>query len=152
MRTVLVIPQLKYRVNLMSVIRTAEAFGVSELCIIGNKNLLNKWKVGKVCTKAFRHIKREFFDDVDDCLNYLLGQRLKILCIENSDNATLLPNYKFPSNIALVMGHENAGVPTELLDMFDVVKIPQYGLVGCLNTSTATSIVLYERFKDKLKI
>jgi len=150
MRTVLVIPNLKYDKNLLHSIRTAEAFGVTEICLMSNRNLDKIFPKGSM--KAYRHMTIKRFDNYDDLITYLVGERLKIVCIENTDNAIPLNKYIFPSNVALIMGHENMGVSDILLHKYNSVIIPQYGLVGCLNTCVAMSIVMYERFKQRLKV
>ena len=58
MRTVLVLPQLKFSTNQISVIRSAEAFGVTELCIIGSFNFKTGERANR---KAHRHIKKNYF-------------------------------------------------------------------------------------------
>jgi len=82
----------------------------------------------------------------------LIGQRIKIVSIENDDDSVSLCKFKFPDNVALVVGHERVGIPKEFMDNSIHVRIPQYGLMKCLNTAIASSIVLYERFKQRLKI
>ena len=149
MRTILVIPQIGFTKNQQAVIRSAEAFGISEVCIIGK----DEYKFSARVTRGgHKHIKIRRFPDVDTCLNYLAGERIKIISIENDDDAVSLCGYKFPANVAFVVGHERNGVPKEFLDNSIHVRIPQYGLMKCLNTSVASSIVLYERFKQRLRI
>lgn len=150
MKTHLVIPELKFDKNLYTAIRSAEAFGATELDLIGNHNL-NTWKAKHLARGGEKHISIKRFKSSEECIDYLIKNRLKIICIENSTDAKCLMDYKFPANIALVMGHERLGVPESFREFFINVKIPQYGLVKCLNTSVAASIVLYERFKQKLK-
>ena len=150
MRTILVIPELKFNKNMIASIRTAEAFGVTELCFIGNPNL-SSWKIQHITKGGLKHIPKKKFTHIEECINYLIGERINIVCIENIENAHTLGDYKFPANVALIMGHESLGVDKELLK-YDVVRIPQYGLMRCLNTSVAMSIVLWERFKQRLLI
>jgi len=149
MKTILVIPPLKYNCNFWGALRTAEAFGVTELCFIGYINLN---RIPKGSMKTYKHIKVSNFNTVEECMDYLISKNIKIISIENSDNSILLNRFIFPANIALVMGHERLGVPDYILNRTIALKIPQFGLVKCLNTTVSISIVLYERFKQKLKI
>jgi len=151
MKTHLVIPELKFNKNFYTAIRSAEAFGVTELDLIGNHNL-ESWKAQHLARGGQKHINIRNFKTSEECLDYLIGNRIKIICIENSENAERLNDFKFPANIALVMGHERLGVPESFKNFFVNVKIPQYGLVKCLNTSIAASIILYERFIQGLKL
>ena len=149
MRTILVIPKLKRETNYATAIRSAEAFGVTELCFIGINEVPNYIKRG--CIQTQKYIKTKFFETNQDCINYLLKERISIICIENSDDAQLITNFQFRPNTAFVMGME-LGVADDFLNIGKHLKIPQFGTVHCLNTSIASSIVLYERFKQNLRI
>lgn len=151
MKTHLVIPELKFEKNFYAAIRSAEAFGVTEIDLIGYHNL-KTWNTSHLTKGTANHINIKRFDTPEQCLDYLIGQRLKIVCIENAEKSKSLKDYKFPANIALIMGHEKLGVPDTFTNRYINIRIPQYGLVKCLNTSIATSIVLYERFIQRLSI
>jgi len=52
-------------------------------------------------------------------------------------------DYQFP--VALVLGHERAGVDDELLNLADhLVEVPMYGMGNSLNVAMAFGIVVYE--------
>jgi len=48
----------------------------------------------------------------------------------------------------LVVGNEQAGIPTEILARSDVVYIEMPGVGYCLNTAQAANIILYEAIKQ----
>jgi len=150
MRTILVIPRLKYDCNFWTAFRSAEAFGVNEIFLIGYDK--GNFKIPKSGMKTDRHMALNYFDSVEKCMDNLAYHRISIISIENSGNAIPLSGYRFPANVALVMGNENSGVPRYILNRTIAIKIPQYGLVKCLNTSVAISIILFERFKQRLNI
>jgi len=131
-------------------IRSAEAFGITELFLIGDIDI-NTWKVNHISKGTIKHIKITKFKDSEQCINYLIKNKINIVVVENTSDSDLITNYEFKSDIAIVMGNECIGVPREFLN-YDIVKIPQYGLCKCLNTTVAVSIVMYERFKQSLKI
>jgi len=55
-------------------------------------------------------------------------------------------------NFVLIMGAEHAGVSKSLLKMSDFqVKIPMLKDFNSLNVSTATSIIVFEYVRQKLK-
>lgn len=149
MRTILVIPKLKREANYATAIRSAEAFGVTELCFIGITEIPNYIKRGCLQTQQF--IKTSFFETNQDCIKYLYKEHVSIICIENSEDAQLITDFRFRPNTAFVMGME-LGVADDFLSVGKHLKIPQFGVVNCLNTSVASSIILYERFKQNLKI
>ena len=57
-------------------------------------------------------------------------------------------SFNFASNICLVVGNEESGVPIEILKNSDTVYIPMPGIGFCLNTSQAANILLYEAVKQ----
>ena len=53
--------------------------------------------------------------------------------------------------VAIVMGAEDTGVSQENLRICDnMVKIPQFGTIGSLNVSVATSILVYEVVRQRM--
>lgn len=147
MKTALVIPNIGFTRNQQAVLRSAEAFGVSEICVLGDMTIGSRISRG-----AHKHILINRFKSEDECLNYLIFKRYKIISVENDSKSKSLLNFKFPGKVAFVVGHERLGVPKSFLDNSIHLRIPQCGMMKCLNTSIATSIVLYERFKSALKI
>ena len=150
MRTVLVIPDLKYDRNFLHSVRTAEAMGCTEIVMLKGK------KKGRIFPRgsmgAWKHLKVIRFKTEQEIIDYLNTEKLKVVCIENKEDSIPLNKYNFPANVALIMGHENLGVNPQFLRYYKSVIIPQSGLVGCLNTCVAMSIVLWERYKQRLKI
>ncbi|MDR1600823.1 MAG: 23S rRNA (guanosine(2251)-2'-O)-methyltransferase RlmB [Tannerella sp.] len=54
--------------------------------------------------------------------------------------------------VAIVTGAEDAGVTAESLRLCDeMIKIPQFGTIGSLNVSVATSIIIYEGIRQRMK-
>ena len=53
--------------------------------------------------------------------------------------------------VAIVMGAEDTGVSAENLRICDqIVKIPQFGTIGSLNVSVASSIMIYEVIRQRM--
>ena len=78
------------------------------------------------------------------------------VCKEKSINASekAAENYtavKYEGPVAIVMGAEDTGVSPENLRICDnMVKIPQFGTIGSLNVSVATSILVYEVVRQRM--
>ena len=93
------------------------------------------------------------FDNIEEFLRYARGNNHSIICIENTNNAKEIGEIvKYPVNPIFVTGHENTGVPKEILDeAHRIVKINQgVGYVNCLNTGIAFGIVLHDFFKKEI--
>jgi len=150
MRTILIIPNLKYEHNLYNAIRSGEAFGITEVWIPYGKKLSKIFPQG--ARKAYKHIKINRFKTDEEVANYLVKEKIKPICIENSKDSVSILNFNFPADIALIMGHENLGVSPFYTLKYKSVRIPQFGVMNCLNTYVAMSIIMYERFKQGLKV
>ncbi|MDR1407921.1 MAG: 23S rRNA (guanosine(2251)-2'-O)-methyltransferase RlmB [Tannerella sp.] len=54
--------------------------------------------------------------------------------------------------VAIVTGAEDTGVAPENLRICDeIIKIPQFGTIGSLNVSVATSVIVYECVRQRMK-
>ena len=58
---------------------------------------------------------------------------------------------KYDGPVAIVMGAEDTGVSMDNLRICDsMVKIPQFGTIGSLNVSVASSILIYEVVRQRM--
>jgi phosphatidylserine/phosphatidylglycerophosphate/cardiolipin synthase-like enzyme len=59
---------------------------------------------------------------------------------------------KYEGPVAIVMGAEDTGVSMDNLRICDsMVKIPQFGTIGSLNVSVASSILIYEVVRQRMQ-
>lgn len=129
--------------NIAFVIRTAACFGVKDLYIIGSmppRNIIHS-KSGSMTDL----VSIRTFKNPNHFLDYARKNEMNIISAELDDEAHSLYSYEFnfSRNNVLVLGHEETGIPTELLAASNSkVFIPMPGAGFCLNTSqTGTSIV-----------
>lgn len=78
---------------------------------------------------------------------------MNIVSAELGEYATNLEDYKFDFTkpLCIVLGHEETGVPADILYNSDRVFIEMTGVGYCLNTSQAGNIMLYEAIKQYKK-
>ena len=69
-----------------------------------------------------------------------------VLGVELAEDAVRLADLPMASRRTVaVLGHEQAGIPAEALDLLDdVVEIPMIGTGASLNVAVAGSLVLYK--------
>ena len=83
------------------------------------------------------------------CIPYksLLGiqkQPLPVIALETEENSKNCFDYKWQSEGILILGNEEYGVSSEILELCqDVVSIPMYGIKQSLNLACAFSVVSY---------
>ena len=89
----------------------------------------------------------EYHKNILDLIDSLKKTGLKIISIEQAENATTLNNFKFEknANYAFVFGNEINGVSQEVINASDeVIEIPQYGTKHSFNISVSVGIVLWD--------
>ena len=144
MKAGLLIGHMK-RTNESVIIRTAEAFGLNTIFVVGERS--REYGISQGADKQVLFIE---FPDYPTFLNYLIKNNHSLVCIENIETATKLDTIqKYPINPVFVSGNEGHGVPEILLSNADlVVEIEQgVGYIRCLNTAIAASIVIHDFFR-----
>lgn len=124
--------------NMGTIIRTANAFGVRHVHIIGRK----QWnKRGAMMTDTYMHV--HYYQTVDEFMQAITGKVL--VAVDNVPGATSLTRSLLPINAVLLYGAEGPGIRPELLQRAAMtVAIEQYGSTRSMNVGVAAGIVMYE--------
>lgn len=123
--------------NMGTIVRTANAFGVRHLHIIGSK----QWnKRGAMMTDKYLHI--HYHHSIDD---FVRATTEKILvAVDNVESSELLSDVSLPKNAILIFGAESSGISTELLGQARMtVAIEQFGSTRSINVGVAAGIAMY---------
>ena len=87
---------------------------------------------------------------INEAIRFLQQSGVKVYAASEKAS-TLYTQADFQSPLALVMGAEDTGVSLENLRICDdMVKIPQFGTIGSLNVSVASSILIYEAVRQRM--
>lgn len=126
--------------NMGTIVRSANAFGVRTVHVIGRK----QWnKRGAMMTDKYLrlvyHASPEAFSDE-------MRQRGKqVYALENNVSSRSLFETSLPENTVLLFGQEGPGISPELLTLADeTVHIDQRGSTRSLNVGVAAGIALFE--------
>lgn len=125
--------------NAGNIVRSANAFGASEIILYGHKKFDRRASVGAEFYSHFRHLK--FVEDLDK----LFEEYEIVVGIENTPDAKSLSEFKWDKNkkTLMIFGQESAGIPEEILKKCEsVVSITQKGSVRSLNVAVAAGIVM----------
>lgn len=142
--------------NVGSLFRTADGFGVKEIIFSGYTpypSLPNDPRLPHIREKITKDIHKTAlgaeltvpfrYEPTPPC-DELKKQGYRLVALEQSPRSTLLPNYKRPGKIALLLGEEVDGIAPELVSMCDdIVEIPMKGKKESFNVSVAAAIALY---------
>ena len=134
--------------NLGYLVRSAACFGAERLYVVGHVP-------PRSCLKASSgsltdYVEIEQFSRPSEFLTQMQLEGIQVVAAELVECARPLASYNFNFNrpICLVVGNEQAGIPTEILARSDVVYIEMPGVGYCLNTAQAANIILYEAIKQ----
>ena len=124
--------------NMGTIIRSANAFGVRHVHVIGRR----QWnKRGAMMTDKYLHV--HYHESVDDFAQAMTDK--EVIAIDNVDGSVPLASAELPSNAVLVFGSERDGLSQELLARAaQTVAIEQFGSTRSLNVGVAAGVVMYE--------
>ena len=87
---------------------------------------------------------------ITEAIRFLQASGVKVYAASEKafENYTAI---KYDGPVAIVMGAEDTGVSMDNLRICDsMVKIPQFGTIGSLNVSVASSILIYEVVRQRM--
>jgi len=138
--------------NLGSCIRTANAAGVS--LIIKKKSNSSGLSpvVHKSASGGLQGIHFLETNNIATIIKKLKNNNIRIIGTDHKSKKNIYKLKKTNNNgVAVILGSEGDGISKSLLDMCDeILSIPIYGSVECLNVSVAAGIILFE-VASKLK-
>lgn len=128
--------------NMGTIVRTANAFGVRHLHVIGRK----QWnKRGAMMTDKYLHV--HYYISVDEFLSRVPGR--PIVVVDNIPGAIDLHTTKLPRESILLFGAEKTGVSAEVVQHAScIIAIEQFGSTRSLNVGVAAGIVMYRWLQD----
>jgi len=124
--------------NMGTIIRSANAFGVRHVHVIGSR----QWnKRGAMMTDKYLHV--HYYETVDEFVS--AHTEKTIVAVDNVEGSVNLSSSPLPENTMLVFGSEGDGLSEELLSRAErIVEIEQLGSTRSLNVGVAAGIVMYE--------
>jgi tRNA G18 (ribose-2'-O)-methylase SpoU len=125
--------------NIGSVIRTANAFNVAGVHILGRR----RWnRRGAMVTDRYLHLHHH--QTVTEFAKWLSRERYVSIGVDNLPNAVPLESFDLPERVCLVFGSEGPGLTDEVLSVCQgLVAITQYGSTRSLNAGAAAAIAMY---------
>lgn len=139
--------------NIGSVFRTSDAFLIEKIYLCGITAKPPHKDIHKTALGSTETVTWEYAEDTIALVKKLQADRVKVLSIEQAENATMLNDFTPDANTtyAIVMGNEVKGVQQDVVSASDtVIEIPQYGTKHSLNISVTCGVVLWDLF-SKLK-
>lgn len=142
--------------NVGSIFRTCEGFGVAKLILSGYTPypaIKNDSRLPHIANKLTAQIHKTALDaevmvpfeyQAHPDLSALRTRGFTIVGLEQDERSIMLPDYKVPEKVVLLLGEEVEGITGDLRDQCDdLIEIPMKGKKESFNVSVATGIALY---------
>ncbi len=125
--------------NIGSMVRTANAFNVGGVHIIGRR----QWnRRGAMVTDRYLHVYHHA--GVAGFTDWLTGEAYAAVGVDNLPGAVALETTELPERVCLVFGSEGPGLTDELVAACQqLVAITQYGSTRSINAGAAAAIAMY---------
>ena len=143
--------------NVGAIFRTSEGFGVNRIVLSGYTPYpasRNDPRLPHIAAKLTQQIHKTalgaeeivpFTHTEAPDIAALQQQGYRIVGLEQSEKSIPMPAYIAPDKIALILGEEVHGIPSELLSQCqDIIEIPMIGKKESFNVSVAAGIALYQ--------
>ena len=125
--------------NIGSIVRTANAFNVAGVHILGRR----RWnRRGAMVTDRYLHVHHHA--DVASFGAAMAAEGCAIVGVDNLPGSDPLESSRLPERVCLVFGSEGPGLTDELVEVCEqLVSISQYGSTRSLNAGAAAAVAMY---------
>lgn len=125
--------------NIGSVVRTANAFAVHTVHIVGRR----RWnRRGAMVTDRYQRLRHH--DSTADLLDFAASTGLTVVAVDNVVGAARLEHTALPRDCLLVFGQEGPGISDDARFGADVVvSIAQFGSTRSINVGVAAGIAMH---------
>ncbi len=125
--------------NIGTVVRTANAFAVDTVHIVGRR----RWnRRGAMVTDRYQHLQHHA--TVGEVLEFAAQEGLVVVAVDNTPGCVPLETAELPERCLLLFGQEGPGVTQEAQDAARMtVSIAQFGSTRSINAGVAAGIAMH---------
>jgi tRNA G18 (ribose-2'-O)-methylase SpoU len=125
--------------NIGAVVRTANAFAVDTVHIVGKR----RWnRRGAMVTDRYQRLRHH--DTTADLLAFAAEQRLEVVAVDNVPGSVRLEHTRLPRNCLLIFGQEGPGITEDAQrGASATVSIAQFGSTRSVNAAVAAGIAMH---------
>ena len=136
--------------NFGAIARTCECAGVDAIVIPSRGSVTVNADAIKTSAGALHVLSVCKEKSITEAIRFLQASGVKVYAASEKAFETYTA-IKYDGPVAIVMGAEDTGVSMDNLRICDsMVKIPQFGTIGSLNVSVASSILIYEVVRQRM--
>jgi tRNA G18 (ribose-2'-O)-methylase SpoU len=151
---IVVLENIRSAYNVGSVFRTADAFLVEGIYIIGYSAKPPHKEIKKTALGAEETVNWKHFKTTAEAIEELRSMGYKVFAVEQAEGSHALQEIDFTGEkTAIIFGNEVTGVEQSTILACDgCIEIPQLGMKHSLNIATAAGVVLWEFVRTRLTI
>lgn len=125
--------------NIGSIVRTANAFNVDAVHILGRR----RWnRRGAMVTDRYLDVVHH--ENLDEFWSFLAGRGVTPVGVDNLPGSVPLESARLPRECCLIFGSEGPGLTDEVVaGTSRLVAITQYGSTRSINAGAAAAIAMY---------
>ena len=125
--------------NIGAVVRTANAFAVDTVHIVGRR----RWnRRGAMVTDRYQRLRHH--ETTDDLLDFAARAGLTVVAVDNIPGAARIEDVILPLDCLLVFGQEGPGITAEATaGARSTVSIAQFGSTRSINAAVAAGIAMH---------
>ncbi len=140
-----ILDNLRSAFNVGSIFRTSEAARINELILCGITPYPPNEKLDRTALGTAHRVPWRHEVSTVEAVRAVRARGIPVWAFETAEGAHSMREVRFPRPVAVVFGHETAGVGPEVLAGSDaLVRIPLYGRKNSLNVATTFGVVVFE--------
>lgn len=129
----------QHDINIGSIVRTANAFNVAAVHIVGRRDWNRR---GAMVTDRYLHVQHHA--TVADLQQWCADATVPLLGLDNIAGSVALETAKLPRSCVLLLGQEGPGLSAEAAAACEqIFAIAQYGSTRSVNAAAAGAIAMY---------
>jgi tRNA G18 (ribose-2'-O)-methylase SpoU len=151
---ILVLDNVRSALNIGSAFRTADAFALEEILLVGICARPPHREITKTAIGATESVKWIYLETVEEAITYIKEKSYQIIPVEQAEESTALQDHKInlEHGTALIFGNEVKGVSQAFMDVANTcLEIPQFGTKHSLNISVSVGIVSWYFVEKMMK-
>ncbi len=150
----IVLDEITHFHNVSAVMRSAEAFGLLEIYVLGSRDKISNSEFSSgISLGTEKWLNVNYYNSEVDLLKDLRKKNFKLVALlppDKYENVIPVSTLPFEEPLALMFGNEVSGLRTSLIDEADIKAfIPMKGFVESFNISVACAITLYSSTIEK---
>jgi len=150
---IVVLENIRSAYNVGSVFRTADAFLIEAIYIVGYSAKPPHKEIKKTALGADETVAWKYFRTTAEAIEDVKAKRFNIYAAEQAEGSYKLNGISMEPDekIAVVFGNEVTGVEQSTIQLCDgCIEIPQLGMKHSLNIATAAGVVLWELVRTRI--